>query len=68
LIRGGEAVDLKQFLPPTSRHGGRFRVRTDLGRALPTGVTLSPSGRLSAAPDAPLGSIKGVVYDYDDGP
>lgn len=59
-----ETLDLKTLLPDGTPGGGTFSVRTDVGPALPSGVTLHYTGILTAACEAPVGSINGVVFDY----
>jgi len=56
-------IDLNATLPATVRLGGVFSVSPS-GSSLPTGVTLSPSGLLTASASAVLTTITGVVFSY----
>jgi diacylglycerol kinase family enzyme len=56
-------VDLKQMLPSGSVRGGRFELDSS-GSPLPSGVTLTPDGLLSANSASQTGVIYGVVFAY----
>jgi hypothetical protein len=56
-------VDLKPALPAGLRSGGRFEVDAS-GSPLPSGVTLSADGLLTAAANATAGVTLGVVFAY----
>lgn len=58
------AFDLTSTLPTGVRTGGTFSVSPS-GTPLPAGVTLSPSGILTASATAQIQSIAGVVFAYD---
>lgn len=59
--RGGQ-FDLATTLPDGVARGGTFGVSSS-GRALPTGITLSPSGILSAL-NPVVGETTGVIFTY----
>jgi hypothetical protein len=56
-------VDLKQMLPSGSVSGGRFELDAS-SSPLPSGVTLTSDGLLSANSASPTGVIYGVVFAY----
>jgi hypothetical protein len=57
--------DLAQTLPANVRRGGQFRVDSS-GAALPSGVSLAPSGVLSLTAAAAVGFTSGVVFAYTE--
>ena len=60
----GTSIDLKTGLPADVPRNGRFRV-ADHGAALAPGIVLLPDGELCATPAPQLGSLSGVVFEYD---
>lgn len=60
----GTSIDLKPGLPADVPRNGRFRV-ADHGAALAPGIVLLPDGELRATPAAQLGSVSGVIFEYD---
>jgi len=66
LTQCGPPFDLKTTLPTAAPLGGTFRVRTDLGPDLPSGVVLDPlTGLVTATCGMMPVSVNGVVFDYE---
>jgi hypothetical protein len=64
LLVPGTSFDLKLGLPADVPRNGRFKV-ADHGAALAPGIVLLPDGELRATPAAQLGSVSGVIFEYD---
>jgi hypothetical protein len=62
IVDRGGSFDLSTTLPDGIARGGTFGVSSS-GRALPAGVTLSPSGILSAV-NPVVGETSGVIFTY----
>ena len=60
LQAGQTGIDLKPTLPAGIPGGGTFGSQG----ALPTGVSITTAGIVSAAAGAPAGSTQGVVFTY----
>jgi hypothetical protein len=57
------SFDLAASLPPGFAAGGTFYA-DESGAPLPDGVSLTPSGILTVAADAPAGLTAGVIFAY----
>lgn len=58
----GSKIALSPTIPAGIQPGGAFGLAA--GSVLPTGVSLSPDGVLSADADAPAGSVGNLVFTY----
>jgi hypothetical protein len=66
LVADGQySFDLSITLPSGVKLGGTFSVDPS-GAALPTGVTLSSKGILSASSGAALDAVSGIVFAYSE--
>jgi hypothetical protein len=63
LADGATGLDLTSTLPAGVPSGGSFGV-SESGAELPAGVSLTAGGLLSAAPDALIGPVDGIVFTY----
>lgn len=62
-LQAGGSVDISKTLPAGTPSGGTFAVKAN-APVLPTGVSLSAAGLLSAIAGAPAASVSGVIFTY----